>query len=63
MRKPEKIEDAHNFKRMIDTDSGLSKMRSEFIHEQYQSFINENYVLKAEVTHIDHIINTPELSR
>jgi hypothetical protein len=59
---PTKIEDAHFFKRNLDNDTGLSNHRSEQIHREYQAFINTNYVLKDEVTHIDHIINTPELS-
>jgi len=61
--KPEKIEDAHNFKRMLNNDCNLTNGTANYIHEAYQSFINENYVLKEEKTHMDYILNKPELSR
>lgn len=56
---PEKIEDAHNFKRMLNNDNGLSTFQAQNIHESYESFINKNYVLKAEKSHMDHILNKP----
>jgi hypothetical protein len=58
--KAEKIEDAHNFKRNLNIDAGLGKFTAEKVHEQYQSFINDNYVLKqTEVTNEDYIKNRP----
>lgn len=58
--KPEKLEDAHFFKRTLANDEKLSPMRSERIHEQYVAFVNENYQLKGdEKSHLDHINNKP----
>lgn len=49
--KPQKIEDAHNFRRETK-NLGVS----ERAHNEYVAFINENYNIKLDdITNIDHI--------
>lgn len=57
--KAEKIEDAHNFKRMIKQDFRLTQNTVDEIHDRYVGFINENYFPKTYTHSTDHIINKP----